>query len=100
MDKIPFVRLSAEDLVPEHDDSYVDVGITKVLEELSWGDPLILKGPKGTGKTLAIEEFCSLVGAARVRQAPVRGVPLLQGGRARRAGRSLNGNLPQRRSCR
>lgn len=64
----PFVRLSAEDLVPEHDDLYVDNGIVGTLEEMAWGDPLILKGPKGTGKTLAIEEFCAEIGAPRVRQ--------------------------------
>ena len=68
MDMIPFVRLSAEDLVPEHDDSFVDVGIVPTLEKLAWGDPIILKGPKGSGKTLAIEEFCAMVGAPRVRQ--------------------------------
>lgn len=68
MGDIPFVRLSAEDLVPDHDDLFVDTGIVGTLEELAWGDPLILKGPKGTGKTLAIEEFCSEIGASRVRQ--------------------------------
>lgn len=68
MDAVPFVRLSAEDLVPEHDDAFVDVGIVPTLEKLAWGDPLILKGPKGSGKTLAIEEFCAMVGAPRVRQ--------------------------------
>lgn len=68
MDSIPFVRLSAEDLVPESDDDFVDVGIVPTLEKLAWGDPIILKGPKGSGKTLAIEQFCSMVGAPRVRQ--------------------------------
>lgn len=64
---VPFVRLSAEDLTPEHDDCFMDVGIVGTLEELAWGDPIILKGPKGTGKTLAIEEFCATVGSPRVR---------------------------------
>ena len=68
MGNIPFVRLSAEDLVPDHDEMFVDTGIVGTLEELAWGDPLILKGPKGTGKTLAIEEFCAEIGASRVRQ--------------------------------
>lgn len=68
MASIPFVRLSSEDLTPDHDDLYIDTGIVDTLEKLAWGDPLILKGPKGTGKTLAIEEFCALVGAPRVRQ--------------------------------
>lgn len=68
MSNIPFVRLSAEDLTPEHDDTYVNTGMVDTLEELAWGDPLILKGPKGTGKTLAIEEFCAEIGAPRVRQ--------------------------------
>jgi len=68
MDAVPFVRLSAEDLVPSKDDCFVDVGIVPTLEAIAWGDPLILKGPKGSGKTLAIEQFCAMVGAPRVRQ--------------------------------
>lgn len=68
MEAIPLVRLPVSELIPRHDDSYIDTGIVPRLDQLAWSDPLILMGPKGSGKTLAIEEFCSMVGAPRVRQ--------------------------------
>jgi len=62
------VKMKAEDLVPVTDHSYVDVGLTGLLNELSFGEPLILKGPKGSGKTLAIEQLCSKNGVAMIRE--------------------------------
>jgi len=56
---VPFAKIDAESLIPKHKDDYVDIGLVDVLEKASWDDPLILKGPKGTGKTLALEQFCA-----------------------------------------
>ena len=57
--EIPLVYLDGEDLIPTVNKSYVDIGILGLLDKLAFGDPLILKGPKGLGKTLAIEEWCA-----------------------------------------
>ena len=65
---VPFMRLPDEDLVPDHDEFFVDTGIVPTLREMLFTDPIILKGPKGTGKTLAIEELCAAEGIPRVRQ--------------------------------
>ena len=56
---VPFRRIPTEKLIPKNSDDYVDTGLLANLECLSWGNPLILKGPKGTGKTLSIEEYCA-----------------------------------------
>jgi|SaaInlStandDraft_6_1057023.scaffolds.fasta_scaffold00276_18 MoxR-like ATPase len=62
------IRMSSDDLVPAHDSNYVDVGLLALLDDLSYGDPLILKGPKGSGKTLAAEQWCSQNGVPMVRE--------------------------------
>lgn len=36
---------------------YRDVGTIQLLEKLSFGHPLILKGPKGAGKTMGVEQW-------------------------------------------
>ena len=56
---VPFAKIEAENLIPKHHEDYVDVGLVSVLEAAAWDDPLILKGPKGTGKTLALEQYCA-----------------------------------------
>lgn len=61
-------RVNAEDLIPRRNDKYVDTGIINVLDKLAWGRPLILKGPKGTGKTLSIEQWAAHQGVSVVRQ--------------------------------
>ena len=60
-------RTSSDQLVPRSYDKYVDFGLTGYLRTKSFGEPLILKGAKGTGKTMAIEEFAAEIGVALVR---------------------------------
>lgn len=62
------VKMSADDLIPETDHAYVEVGLTGLLDLLAFGEPLILKGPKGSGKTLAIEQLCSKNGVPMIRE--------------------------------
>ena len=62
------VKMNSDDLVPDTDTTYVDVGLIGLLNELSFGEPLILKGPKGSGKTLAIEQLCSKNGVPMIRE--------------------------------
>jgi MoxR-like ATPase len=62
------VKMSADDLIPETDQKYVEVGLTALLNDLAFGEPLILKGPKGSGKTLAIEQLCSKNGVPMIRE--------------------------------
>ena len=52
-------RTKSSYLIPEKTPEYKDVGIISVLEKLAFRHPLILKGPKGSGKTLAIQEFAA-----------------------------------------
>jgi len=66
MSKIAIEYTSPVDLIPELHDHYKDVGIIKVLDSLSWGGPLVLRGPKGSGKTLALDQWCALNGVPRV----------------------------------
>jgi len=58
----------ADELVPNYHDGYVDTGILDLMDNLSWRRPLLLKGPKGSGKTLAIEQWCARQGIPLVRQ--------------------------------
>jgi MoxR-like ATPase len=52
-------RIDAKYLVPRKDENYQDVGLVALLESLSFGPNLILKGQKGVGKTLAVEQWAS-----------------------------------------
>ena len=61
-------KTSAEDLVPDFHEKYVDTGILSVLDTLAWRRPIILKGPKGSGKTLSIEQWAAKQGIPMVRQ--------------------------------
>lgn len=61
-------KTNAEDLIPNHHENYVDTGILNILDALSWRRPLILKGPKGSGKTLSIEQWAAAQGIPMVRQ--------------------------------
>lgn len=62
------IRMDPDELIPETDPNYVDVGLQKLMAELAFGDPTIFKGPKGTGKTLAAEQWCSVEGIPMVRE--------------------------------
>lgn len=61
-------KTNAEDLIPNHHENYVDTGILNILDALSWRRPVILKGPKGSGKTLSIEQWAAAQGIPMVRQ--------------------------------
>lgn len=60
-------RTSSDQLIPRPYDKYVDFGLTGYLRTKAFGEPLILKGAKGTGKTMAIEQFASEIGVPVVR---------------------------------
>jgi len=53
------MRTPAEELVPRHYPRYVDFGMQGYLATKAFGGPLLLKGAKGTGKTMGIEEFAA-----------------------------------------
>jgi MoxR-like ATPase len=52
-------RISSDQLVAKKYPGYLETGLTTLLSRLAWGSPLILKGPKGAGKTLAIEQWAA-----------------------------------------
>ena len=62
------VKMPSSQLIPSTDPNYVDTGLLGLVEELAWGEALILKGPKGSGKTLAIEQWCAAAEIAMVRE--------------------------------
>ena len=62
------IRMDPNSMIPASDPHYVEVGLTKLLDDLSWGDPMIFKGPKGAGKTLGVEEWCARNGVPLVRE--------------------------------
>jgi MoxR-like ATPase len=68
MKNVPIQRTKAEDLVPSVHNDYMDTGILALLDQLAWKRPIILKGPKGSGKTLAAEQWAALQGIPMVRQ--------------------------------
>lgn len=62
------VKMPPSQLIPSTDPNYVDTGLLGLVEELAWGEALILKGPKGAGKTLAIEQWCAAAEIPMVRE--------------------------------
>ena len=67
IDSIDYVRIPTEELLPLLFEGYQDRGLKKYLSKKLWGGPLILKGPKGSGKTLAIEQLCAEIEVPMVR---------------------------------
>lgn len=65
---VPIRKTKADDLIPSYHDSYVDTGLIPLLDKLAWGRPLMLKGPKGSGKTLSLEQWAAHQGIPMVRQ--------------------------------
>ncbi len=59
MGEMDIRRTSTDQLVAREYSGYQDTGLTSLLDKLAWGSPLILKGPKGAGKTLAIEQWAA-----------------------------------------
>lgn len=60
-------RPAVADMIPTHADKYVDTGILSLLDDVAWRRPLLLKGPKGSGKTLGIEQWCAKQGVPMMR---------------------------------
>jgi MoxR-like ATPase len=50
-------RISTDQLVARSFPGFQKTGILNTLDKLAWKAPLILKGPKGAGKTLNIEQW-------------------------------------------
>lgn len=67
-EEIAIRKISAKYLVPERTSDYEDVGLVDTLRKLAFGPNLILKGPKGAGKTLGIEQFAADAGVPLLRQ--------------------------------
>lgn len=61
-------RISTEECVPKKSQDYVDVGLGSLLDQLKFGPNLIFKGPKGAGKTIAVEQWAAEHGMPLVRQ--------------------------------
>lgn len=66
--EIEIRKIDSKHLVPRTDEHYEDVGLVQVMKSLAFGPNLILKGPKGAGKTLAIEQFASEAGVPLLRE--------------------------------
>lgn len=61
-------RIKTADLIPSLNREFVDVGLLALFDKLAWGDPLILKGPKGVGKTINVEEWAARKGVPFIRE--------------------------------
>jgi MoxR-like ATPase len=59
MSSVSTRRASTEQLIPDYPDGYLDYGVLDYLRKKVSGGPLILRGPKGVGKTIAIEAFAA-----------------------------------------
>lgn len=64
------IRMPTDEMIPTERDDYIEVGFTELLDNLSKGalTPTIFKGPKGCGKTLALEQWCAQHGIPMVRE--------------------------------
>lgn len=65
--QIRFWRVPTEELVAQAQPDYVETGFEVYLEKKLFGSPLLLKGPKGAGKTMAIEKVLADRGICMVR---------------------------------
>lgn len=54
------IKTPTVELFTQPSSDYVDIGLLDILSKEAFGDPLILKGPKGTGKTAGIEQYCAI----------------------------------------
>jgi len=68
MSMIEYRRVPTSELTPRPSPHYTDVGLLKTLKDLMFGPNLILKGPKGAGKTLGFEQLAALDGIPLLRQ--------------------------------
>ena len=60
-------RIPTDQLVARAYPGFKATRILEVLDKLAWKSPLILKGPKGAGKTLNIEQWAHTRGAPFLR---------------------------------
>ena len=67
MSTVDIRRSKAIDLIPDSDPNYKDIGLLTILDKLAFKSALIMKGPKGAGKTLAIQEFAARNGYPIIR---------------------------------
>lgn len=67
-EEIELRRIDSKYLVPRKHDRYRERGLLPILDKLAFGPNVILKGPKGGGKTLAIEEWAARQGVPLLRQ--------------------------------
>jgi len=61
-------RIETEDLTPLAFTGYIETGIEPLVETLAFRDPVVFYGPKGAGKTLALEEYCAKTEVPMVRE--------------------------------
>lgn len=66
-DVIRFWRVPTTELIAQPPSNYVPTGLETYLEKKLFGGPLLLRGPKGAGKTLAIEKLLADRGICMVR---------------------------------
>ena len=59
MSNVEFRRIPTADLTLQSQKDFVDTGILKTLHDLMFGPNLILKGPKGAGKTISFEQLAA-----------------------------------------
>lgn len=64
---VEYRRIDTKYLVPETPADFLDTGIVALLDSLSFGPNLILKGAKGAGKTLGIEAWAAKLGVPLLR---------------------------------
>lgn len=60
MDTADIRRISTDQLVARSYPNFQVTKIISVLDKLAWRSPLILKGPKGAGKTVNLEQWASI----------------------------------------
>jgi MoxR-like ATPase len=60
-------RIASKYLIPTEPPDFVDTGIMALLEMLAFGPNMILKGPKGVGKTVCLEAFAARQGVPFLR---------------------------------
>ena len=54
------IKTPTVELYEQPSSEYIDIGLLAILAKEAFGDALILKGPKGTGKTAGIQQYCAI----------------------------------------
>lgn len=61
-------RIPTSELQAQRQTDYVDTGLVSALRELMFGPNVVLRGPKGGGKSMAFEQLAALEGIPLLRQ--------------------------------